>query len=253
MNQFLLVLCGLPASGKTTLAMEIKKQAAPEIEIQIVSTDKWRDDAYYAEFRPENEQTVRERALRSTDMLLNTGKNVVHDDTNYYASMRHELYDIARMTECVFAVVHVNTPLKTALDWSLTRKPVIPEHVITSINERFDIPGSKYKWDQPIHSVDPSTEELWIAAGQILDCIQTLKPLSLEKPYTGETIEDLRDRVTRRVVSKFLWENPFHRKDPEVHQLRKSMLREAKKEDLTAKETRERLSRQLARLTRRVS
>ncbi|MGY5854448.1 MAG: AAA family ATPase [Candidatus Thorarchaeota archaeon] len=253
MNQFLLVLCGLPASGKTTLAIELKNQAAPEIEIEIVSTDKWRDDAYYADFRPENEKNVRERALRKTEVLLATGKNVVHDDTNYYASMRHELYDIARMKRCVFAVVHVETPLQTALDWNLTRKPVIPEHVITGISERLDTPGSKYRWDRPIASVNLSKDEVWMVAGQILEIIPELKPLSLDKPYTGETIEDLRDRVTRQVVSRFLWENPFHRTDPEVHRLRKSVLREAKDEGLTARETEERLSRQLARLTRRVS
>ncbi len=233
--------------------MELKNQAAPELEIELVSTDKWRDDEYYADFRPDNEKVVRERALRKTDMLLGIGKNVVHDDTNYYASMRHELYDIARMKRCVFAVIHVKTPIETALDWNLTRKPVIPEHVITSINERLDIPGSKYRWDQPLLSVDLSTEDVWMAAGQILEGILALKPLSLERPYTGETVEDLRDRVTRQVVSKFLWENPFHRSDPEVHRLRKSVLREAKEDGLTARETEERLSRQLAKLTRRVS
>ena len=163
--------------------------------------------------------------------------------------MRHDLYDIARMNRCVFAVIYVNTPLATALDWNLTRTPVIPEHVIVRISERLDKPGTKYRWDQSIVTVNLTVEDVWMTAGKILERTLELKPLSLANPYSGETIEDLRDRVTRQVVSRFLWENPFHQKDPEVHRIRKSVLKDAKTEGLSARETEETLYKQLARLT----
>jgi O-phosphoseryl-tRNA(Sec) kinase len=116
MKQFLLVLCGIPASGKSTLANEIKNVLNQRVELEIVSTDKWRDEAYYSSFSPEKETQVRERALKRTSFLLSIGTSVIHDDTNYYTSMRHELYDLARINECVFAVVYVATPLDIALE-----------------------------------------------------------------------------------------------------------------------------------------
>ena len=73
MSQFLIALCGLPASGKTTLAIELRNQAAPDIDLEIVCTDQWRDEVYYAEFRPENERYVWEKALRKTERLLSIG------------------------------------------------------------------------------------------------------------------------------------------------------------------------------------
>ncbi|MHA1485102.1 MAG: AAA family ATPase, partial [Candidatus Thorarchaeota archaeon] len=92
MNQFLLALCGLPASGKSSLADAIRvavRSKGPKVE--VVRTDEWRDDTYYSEFVPEKEGEVRQAALARVETLIGKGKSVVHADTNYYNSMRHEL------------------------------------------------------------------------------------------------------------------------------------------------------------------
>ena len=84
MTQFLLVLCGLPASGKSALADAI--QVEMDSDIEIVRTDDWRDDKYYTDWKPEREKPVRQAALEKTRSLVSSGKSVIHDDTNYYAS-----------------------------------------------------------------------------------------------------------------------------------------------------------------------
>ncbi|MGY5858361.1 MAG: AAA family ATPase, partial [Candidatus Thorarchaeota archaeon] len=61
MRQFVLALCGLPASGKSTLADAI--QIALDHNVEIVRTDEWRDDAYYTDWEPEKEKPVRQKAL----------------------------------------------------------------------------------------------------------------------------------------------------------------------------------------------
>jgi len=78
MNQFLLVLCGLPASGKSTLADAI--QRALNYDVEIVRTDEWRDDEYYTDWKPEKEKPVREKALARVMTLVAEGKSVIHDD-----------------------------------------------------------------------------------------------------------------------------------------------------------------------------
>ncbi|MFW9926920.1 MAG: AAA family ATPase, partial [Candidatus Thorarchaeota archaeon] len=108
MNRFILALCGLPASGKSTLADAIKM--ALNSNVEIVRTDDWRNDAYYTDWKPEKEKPVREAALAKVERLVSEGKSVIHDDTNYYSSMRHELLKIAIAGRAGFAIIHITTP-----------------------------------------------------------------------------------------------------------------------------------------------
>ncbi|MGD2072963.1 MAG: AAA family ATPase [Candidatus Thorarchaeota archaeon] len=253
MKQFLLVLCGIPASGKTSFAREIRNQIDESSQVEIVSTDKWRDEEYYSSFSPENEKHVRESALKRTEFLLSVGVSVIHDDTNYYTSMRHELYDLARINECVFAVVYIATPLDIALEWNLKRDIIIPEHVIRRIQDKIDEPGKKYSWDKPIAKVDLTSVRTTHAALKIIHKLKTMKSTTYTKPDPGETIHTLRDKVTRHVVTRFLRENRSLRTNDDVHQIRKSVLQIAKKNKSSVKETKEHLEWELSKLARRVS
>ena len=251
MKQFLLVLCGIPASGKTVLANEIKNQVQ-DLDVDIVSTDAWRDNVYYSAFTPEKENQVRENALNDTKTLLSNGKSIIHDDTNYYASMRHELYELARLKECVFAVVHITTPLKIALEWNLRRDVVIPEHVIIRIHNKLDEPGIRYAWDRPIARVNLAAIGVSVAASEILHELALRDPISISVPDSSETKQTLRDKTTRLVVHEFLRENQNLRNNDKVHQIRKSILQVAKEKDYSVEETKEQLESELRKLTKSV-
>jgi O-phosphoseryl-tRNA(Sec) kinase len=253
MKQFLLVLCGIPASGKSMLANELSHQLNQYSQVEVVSTDNWRDDAYYSNFSPENETQVRITALKETESFLSIDKSIIHDDTNYYTSMRHELYDLARLYECVFAVVHISTPLEIALEWNLRRETIIPEHVIRRIHDKLDSPGTKYSWDKPIAKVDLSSVGTSQAARDIIHDLEKLEPSSFSKPDSGETIHSLRDKLTRLVISRFLRENPSFRNDNEVHRIRKAILQDAKKNNLSIEDTNEQLEFELRKLATRTS
>ena len=147
MTQFLIALCGITESGKTTFAEKLMKELSKDQDVRIVSTDTWRDESYYSDFKPEYEHVVREKALEKTESYLSDGFSVIHDDTNYYSSMRHELYHLANENTCVFIVVHIATPLNVALEWNNARTSMIPPEVIEKIHEKMDIPGEKYAWD----------------------------------------------------------------------------------------------------------
>ena len=231
------------------LAKELSRQLNQYLQVEVVSTDEWRDNAYYSTFTPENETQVRDTALKETESLLSIDKSVIHDDTNYYASMRHELYDLARINECVFAIAHVATPIEIALEWNLRRENIIPEHVIRRIHDKLDEPGSKYAWDRPIARVDLSSVGTSQAAMEIIQELEELVPVSFSKPDPGETLHSLRDKVTRMVITKFLMENQDLRKDDEVHRIRKAVLKDAKKKNYSAKETKELLELELSNLT----
>lgn len=232
MKRYLLALCGIPASGKSTLAVKLHEYLYPEEDVKIVGTDQWRNRAYYSEFTPEKENEVRNAALRRTRQYLAEGMSVIHDDTNYYASMRHELYVIAMEKECCFGIIHVNTPLKIAKEWNEQRENPLPEEIIVRIYERFDIPGSKYTWDKPLEKINLAEVELEEVLPRIALGIRNLEPLSFPmKSIPGYA--EFYDRLTRQVINSFLQEEKVLRGNPEIVDIRKDVLKKAIAENLS--------------------
>jgi len=226
MNKFILALCGLPASGKSTLADAIQK--ALDFEVEIVRTDEWRDEAYYTDWKPEKEKPVRQAAIDKVERLVKDGKSVIHDDTNYYTSMRHELFKIAIENRYGFAIIHITTPKETAIRWNNQRADSdFPDSVIEDIDERFDSPGRRYLWDNSDLEVDMEKQYIDIVVPEIVELLRELQPALGEEP--GVIIEsefDKVDTMTRQIVSGFLEEHPELRGSREVTKMRRGVLQE---------------------------
>jgi O-phosphoseryl-tRNA(Sec) kinase len=248
MTQFVLALCGLPASGKSALADAIQKALKPEVE--IVRTDDWRDDSYYTDWTPEKEGPVRQAALDKVEKLITQGKSVIHDDTNYYNSMRHELFKIALDKRCAFTVVHVSTPVDIAIRWNNERPNTrIPDSVIERINERFDLPGRRYLWDYSLMDVNMAVNDIDTMVSEIAKRIQELDIATEPEPRLVTTTEfEMLDVETRRIVSEFLQKHPDLRGNREVSEIRRSILKHATERKLPLNEVYELLLEGLEKL-----
>ena len=247
MTQFILALCGLPSSGKSKLADAIKE--AMNNEIAIVRTDEWRDESYYTNWEPEKEKPVRLAALKMVKKFINDGKSVIHDDTNYYTSMRHDLFKIALDNRCAFAVIHVSTPLDVALRWNDERAGTrIPNEVIERINKRFDLPGRRYLWDDSIVEVNMAAQNIDKVIAEIVDSIEELD-VAVPEPrlVTGTEFERL-DVETRRTVAEFLEKHQHLRGNREVSKIRRNALRKASRRRISVSGVKELLLDELRRL-----
>jgi O-phosphoseryl-tRNA(Sec) kinase len=248
MNQFLMVLCGLPASGKTALALAIKRAVGPDVE--IVTSDEWRDEAYYTDWKPEKEGAVRQTSLTQVRELIQQGKSVIHDDTNYYKSMRHDLYKIAHEKRCLFTIIHVTTSLETAILWNEKREHSdINEGIIRKIADRFDPPGGRYLWDYPDIEVDMATNDLDTVVTEIVNLLRSLKIAEKAQPMrvTEQTAETI-DQITRKAVAEFLTKHPGFRGDGEVSIIRRRVLRNGLEGDMPINEVFEITLRELREL-----
>ncbi|MHA1742497.1 MAG: AAA family ATPase [Candidatus Thorarchaeota archaeon] len=239
MRKFLLATCGIPASGKTTLARAIVEALAGTVRAQIVSTDDLRSQQYYEDFRPEREHAVRADALRRTEHLLQRGLSVIHDDTNYYASMRHELLSLANRYHAIFAVVHVATPLETALRWNEERRGPIPPQVLQRIAQRIDIPGERYRWDRPLAVVDLSQVDVQRAAeyiaSELIRVDRSAGRTADTRTITGQRAANV-DILTRRAVTEYLRAHPQLRGSPEISRIRREVLRAGLQHAMTDEE-----------------
>ncbi len=161
-NSGLIILCGLPSSGKSWFAKLLADQLSIQLKtmnIQITDIDQVRSQLFDSNFLPENETFVRETALLQTREYLEANSIVIVDDINYFNSMRHEFKQIADEMSTFYLILYISTPLETCLKWNKKRTNCLEDHVITNIAEKFDIPGRKYLWDTPFDAIDVSTDD----------------------------------------------------------------------------------------------
>jgi len=205
---FLLSLCGLPASGKSTLARMLALELARSASLKafVVASDTVRDEmpALSGAFFPEVENAVRRLSLARVGDALKEGFPVIFDDLNYYRSMRRQLYTLARDLRVAYFLVHLSTGEKTCLQFNAARGTTVPDSVIITDAVRFDPPG-EVAWDEPFLQIEAARvtgETVARMAADLLGRAPEFIP-PIDDPGTGSLEKSRRevlDILSRRVV-----------------------------------------------------
>jgi tRNA uridine 5-carbamoylmethylation protein Kti12 len=232
LENFLICLTGLPASGKTTLAYKIKNYFESRLNrfnITIIDPDIIRKEITAEEFDYKKEQTVREINLESVKKALKEGQIVISDDLNYYTSMRHDLKEIAESLNVNFYIIHVSTPLDICIKWNEKRGKPIPNKIIKNIHKKFD-DFSKYSWDIPFDKLDFSKlEDLDQHIDDLINKINKTIRIKEETRKTGGAKQfqpsfdnEKLDKITRNIAGGLM-------KDPKYLPFRNQIIKFRKK------------------------
>ncbi|HMF33731.1 MAG TPA: AAA family ATPase [Candidatus Lokiarchaeia archaeon] len=234
----LIILAGLPSSGKSTLAQAIKDflpscLPVEDNDILIVDPDELRGEGdTQLIFDPDREPEIRKQTLKCVEGGLKGGKVVIGDDLNYYQSMRHDLLSLAEQFGVPATLIFVSTPLETCLEWNAARNNKVPPEIIIKVGEKFDYFG-RYAWDRPDFTVDPSKPDF--SQTDILDELCKYIAQNSPRQLTPESREESEEKLpltlkhrldveSRRVVSHFLQANIQPSMRQQVLKLRKSLL-----------------------------
>jgi len=255
-NTFLLSLCGLPASGKSTfarmLALELDRSAA--LKAIVVASDTVRGEmpALSRAFFPDVENSVRRLSLARVRDALKEGFPVIFDDLNYYRSMRRQLYTLARDLRAAYFLVHLSTPEKTCLEHNAARGSTVPDTVIITDAVRFDPPGD-VAWDEAYLQVDAEhvTEEsvARLAAGLLARAPRFVPPI--EEPGTGpleKTRREELDILSRRAVGELYKTRGGTVDSKALHKERLRLIKDAVARDLNDRDAMKFFERGLAPL-----
>lgn len=139
----LIVLCGLPASGKSTYAEMLVESGV----FQRVCPDLIRKAFYGDESVQGDGKRVFETAFHDLKEYGCLGENCVFDATNINADRRTELVKEMRPYFDILICKFMYTPLDYCLKRNKRRERQVPEDVIQRMHNNFDFPTTNEGWD----------------------------------------------------------------------------------------------------------
>ncbi|KAF4741768.1 hypothetical protein FOZ63_014337 [Perkinsus olseni] len=146
-DNVVVVLCGLPASGKSTLAKKIKvgrSEAIHVVDYDAISRRLLGEkDTPKSEFDPEIWRRSRQLALEEMRTILGrAGKSIViMDDNHFLRSMRKNVCKAAWEAGAGVCCVFVDCPVEVCLRRNFDRSSGrVPSGVITSMFEVMEVP-----------------------------------------------------------------------------------------------------------------
>ncbi|HIK05551.1 MAG TPA: AAA family ATPase [Trichormus sp. M33_DOE_039] len=137
----LLLLIGLPGSGKSSLA---KKLIAECPQMQLISTDAIRGQLFGSEAIQGSWLLIWREIAQQLQQAIATGKSVIFDATNAQRQHRREIITLARDIGFTHIIgVWVKTPVWLCLARNRKRLRQVPEDVILRMHRQLrDAPPS---------------------------------------------------------------------------------------------------------------
>ncbi|CAH8464386.1 unnamed protein product [Heterobilharzia americana] len=164
----LIMLCGYPCSGKSTIAAllaESLKRILTDSSVIIVDEfksnniesgktgydircDVYSDSQREREFRGQHKSEV-ERALTRSQSTV-----VIMDAPNYIKGYRYELYCLAKSYKHQHIVLLSDVPAETSKEWN-SKINRYPDGLLSDMISRFERPQSTQRWDNPLIIMEP--------------------------------------------------------------------------------------------------
>ena len=139
----MLLMCGLPCSGKSTMAQSLAK----EYNAIVFSSDELRSEMFGDINDQSHNQELFVELHRRIKECLKSGKSVVFDATNISYKRRMAFLAELKKIPCEKICVLMATPYEWCLERNAKRERKVPEGVIKRMYMSIDIPYWYEGWD----------------------------------------------------------------------------------------------------------
>ena len=137
------MLCGLPASGKSTYANELAKN----MNATVLSSDALRFEMFGDETDQNHNQQVFQELHKRAKEHLRSGKNVIYDSTNISSKRRRGFLEELKKIDCFKECIIMATPYEQCLENNRNRERKVPEWVIERMYRKWQTPHWFEGWD----------------------------------------------------------------------------------------------------------
>lgn len=135
----LVVFCGIPGSGKTTLSCSLAEQYGATLHTF---------DALPRAHHPKYAEAVRTQMWEDIAEDLRAGKNVVCDDLHTKLKWRKGLLSAIEGIPCERVLMVATTPLEECLRRNANRERRLPDFVVENIAKTYEAPTPSEGWDE---------------------------------------------------------------------------------------------------------
>lgn len=133
-NQKIILCQGLPASGKSTWAIQY---AIDNPEFVRVNKDKIRDFFGELKWNGKFEKDVIDIQRLLANTALRQGKSVIVDDTNFNPKIKEYWKELAKCYNIEFEIEVFDTPVEVCIERDLKREKSVGMHVILGMYNRY--------------------------------------------------------------------------------------------------------------------
>ena len=142
MNEFIM-LVGLPASGKSTYAAELKRKG-----FHVHSSDEIREELTSDVNTQDKNTDVFVELHKRIKTDLQSGASCVYDATNMSMKRRIAFLDEIKKYDCKKTCVLFVVPLEICKERNLNRERKVPDEVFDKMLKRFQCPYYYEGWDE---------------------------------------------------------------------------------------------------------
>ncbi|PNW70227.1 hypothetical protein CHLRE_17g711050v5 [Chlamydomonas reinhardtii] len=156
----LVVICGQPCSGKSTLAAKLvnlfQEAGLPVELVDELSLHLERNAAYTGTF---NEKNTRAKLKSKTERVVGRKGVTILDSINNIKGYRYELWCVARAAGTRYCMVHVDTEVSQCRQWNEARPEAerYKQDIFDDLAGRFERPDARNRWDAPLFTLHPAS------------------------------------------------------------------------------------------------
>ncbi|OTF75643.1 protein KTI12-like protein [Euroglyphus maynei] len=169
----LIVICGKPLTGKSTIAKKLESFFGEKCCLVIVSDEeKLVEQGLETIYRnSQNEKNLRswlksevQRHLCSPQIL------VILDSTNYIKGFRYELYCLSKQFQHTFALIECLPPMETLdqyeqfiqehFNQTSTNDRNYTKEIFNELCQRYESPTSSNRWEEPLFRIEFKAKQL---------------------------------------------------------------------------------------------
>lgn len=147
MSPILFVLCGLPASGKTTFAHKLVKSK----NAILLSEDEWMEALVQSYYNENLRNRIMDLQVNVAMKILSSGVNVVMDAGYWGKSQRDQLRQMAKFVNAKFELHYMKVPLEELKRRASDRNKGLNEEFQTKMQ---DLEIAFYKFQEPDNAED---------------------------------------------------------------------------------------------------
>ena len=144
MKPTMVMMCGLPASGKSTYAKELSEK----INAVVLSSDTLRLEMFGDETDQNHNQQVFQELHKRIKECLRSNNNAIMDCTNISSKRRRAFLNELKKIDCIKNCVIMATPYKQCLENNKSRERKIPEWVIEKMYRKWQTPHTFEGFDK---------------------------------------------------------------------------------------------------------